>query len=166
MIHNRLVTWFSIALACLASASSVGASEWREVTTCRELSGHTFFFFGGLIDEENAGWKADGIKDGRYTLLTDGKQFDIVSRDVRGQQRSARFHDKATVVSNVSERAGEGAAQIWVLTAYKVDAGFSYEQFTFNLDAKGSGSMVLSQQRSAVISKAGALAGKCTKATG
>jgi hypothetical protein len=140
--------------ACLVfSIGTSSASEWQEITSCGALKGRAYYFAGGAVPKEQSGWQDDGISNGTTSLLSNGKEVDIVYKDTTGNQRSARFHDEATLL------AFPGKTTLRVLVVHK--GGKSLEQYTFQINGSGQGIVILSQQRDAVISKVSVMIGKC-----
>ncbi|MEM8976996.1 MAG: hypothetical protein AAGD43_33510 [Pseudomonadota bacterium] len=116
-----------------------------------------YYLPGPLVPADKAGWQEDAISKGSTTLLSDGKNFDIVFKDAAGRQRSVRFHEKAIVKSRIN-------THLTVMVTYPKGnqrSGVSSEQYTFRLSRKGDGIMILSQQRDALISKVSVMAGAC-----
>jgi hypothetical protein len=52
--------------------------------------GYAYFFPGGLVPEAKSGWSKDGITDGRFMLIQDGKEFDLVFTDATKGTKSAK----------------------------------------------------------------------------
>ena len=148
-----IVRVLSAVATCLAFATSPQAAEWREVTSCGALKGRAYYFAGGAVPVGQAGWQDDGISEGTTSPLSNGKEVDIVYKDATGNQRSARFHDGATLL------AFPGRSTLRVLVVQQ--GGKSLEQYTFQLDDRGKGGVILSQQRDAMISKVTVMMGKC-----
>ena len=143
---------FAVAVAMPASGQS---PNWQQITACGDMKGRAFYFAGGAVPKNKSGWQDDAIAGGTTSLLTDGKDVDIVYKDATGRQRSAKFHDGATIL------AFSVGTILNVLIVHK--GGVLLEQYTFQIDKQGRGIVILSQQRAGIVSKVSTMQAKCKR---
>ncbi len=143
------------ATILIVLAMSAQAREWQQIATCGEMRGVGFFFAGGAVSKEQAGWD-DMLSDGTTYLMTDGKEFDVVMKDVSGRRRSARSHDGAKLV------AFPGRMTLRLLIMRETEPRL--EQYTFQLDQRGNGTVILSQQLEGLASNVSIARGQCVGA--
>jgi hypothetical protein len=127
-----------VALAIMASAF---ASHAATITTCGASSGTAYFFEGGLVSKKRAGWQADTIKDGRFSLIADGAELDIVYTDATGGTKSATG-DGAKVLSF------GGEFPIVIAEIYPNPAGPVITVYAFAIDKVGNGKVLWTMTRS------------------
>jgi hypothetical protein len=147
MLKRLLVT-----ASLMVFALGAHAREWRHVTTCGEMQGVAYFFPGGAVPKEEAGWD-DMLSDGTTYLVTDGKEYDVLYKDASGQRRSARSHDGAKVVA----LPGRMTLRLLIIS----DSEPRLEQYTFQLDERGKGTVILSQQHEGLASNVIVARGQC-----
>ena len=160
MTLQRLLTEMAVGLVLLILAGAQANAGWSEVTKCGPLDGRAYYFSGGAVPQDKAGWHSDSISKGSTTLLTDGKDFDVIYKDAAQRNRSARFHDKATIISR-----NDRSSLAKLIIVYVYDAStttYVSEQYTFQIDSRGSGILLLSQQKDGMVSKSSIMAANCS----
>lgn len=151
-----------LLLGMLLIWSFPATASWQQLTKCGAMEGQSYYFAGGAVPKNKSGWHKDGISKGSLSLLTDGKDLDIIFKDALQSGRSARFHDKATILTRYNKDSAAGLIVVFIF--YKNTKSLVSEQYTFQLDANGNGIVLLSQQKDAVVSKSSLMAAKCSGA--
>ena len=94
-----------LTAASLAMAWSAMASSESLQIQCGESAGWSYYFPGGLVKEEMAGFQKDAITGGKTTLIWDGtNEGDVLYLDSTGRMASSSAEGGAVLVIS----AGEG----------------------------------------------------------
>lgn len=116
-------------------ALNVSAVHANIVTVCGASQGYAYFFPGGLVPEAKSGWSKDGITDGRFMLIQDGKEFDLVFTDATKGTKSAKAEGATIILIG-------GSGPFVILESYSKAEGPSVFVYTFHIDQSGSGNVV------------------------
>jgi hypothetical protein len=138
-------------LAAVATAS--GAT----LTECGASDGYGYYFAGGLVPANKAGFTKDGITGGRIILnLYDNNEVDLLLKDASGGTSSVKQQGARLSLLPVSN----GLINVMVVYA----GGGSVEQYVFQLDGRGNGTVVHTQVRtvSDKVNKATLLTAQCS----
>ena len=140
----------TILSALIAIFYSVAASS-QSLLDCGPNTGYTYYFAGGYVPADMAGWQQDGISNGQFSLILRGEELDVLFLDASGSLVSAQADGGQIYPLHISDTA------VSVLVIYPLDV---VEVYQFDLSSK---SYTLSSVKygDAPIRKAGTLAGKC-----
>jgi hypothetical protein len=148
---RRIITAVCVLLVGTGYASAA------IVTSCGAPEGYTYFDRGDLVPKAEAGWTKDKISAGRYILMREKEDFDIVYMDAAKRTVSSK-EDGANIIK-VTEKPGT----VVLILNYP---GTNIETWVFKIDGKGEGSVMVSQQRygdSAPIVKYSLMRAVCSK---
>ena len=85
------MTYLYLVLAALLSLSSTVASAESLSVQCGESEGWSYYFAGGLVPDNKAGFTEDAITDGKFTLVLDDQgEGDVLAVDASGRLTSAK----------------------------------------------------------------------------
>lgn len=96
-----------IFLALLASYSAFNAHAETFSIQCGSSKGWSYYFAGGLVGEEKAGFTQDAITGGKTTLVVnDDGSGDVLFVDATGSLGSAKQEGGEVIVLNSNGAAG------------------------------------------------------------
>ena len=140
----------AISLAAFAFGNS-GSVLAQSLFDCGPNSGCSYYFAGGYVSVDKAGWHEDGTSNGQFSLVLRGEELDVLFRDASGSLVSAQADGGQIYPLHI------GDASVSVLVIYPLNV---VEVYQFDLASK---SYTLSSMKcgEAPIRKADTLAGKC-----
>jgi len=122
-------------LAPLVLALQVHSAAAAVVTQCGESSGVTYYFEGGVIGADKAGWQKDGVA-GSFELVASANysEADIIYDNPPPIGPSSYRAEGAKVI--VLPRKAQGSLLVLAITPDRVD------HYLFKLDDQGKGQVV------------------------
>jgi hypothetical protein len=131
MLFRIPVTYFEgrkmrYLLALLASVALPGLAMGQVIATCGPSTGQAYYLHGGVVPRDEAGFQADAISGGAFTLSwASDTQVDVLYLDATGDIRSALAGGANIVITAATD------ALIQILVAYP---GGPVKVYVFDLD--------------------------------
>ena len=116
----------------------------QTLTECGRSDGYTYLFSGGLVPADKSGWQKEG-DDGRTVLNYINGEFDLLVKDASGTTRSVKQDGGKTI----PRKTTNGLIAITVF--YEGSAGTTTEDYAFQVDNRGNGTLVWTAIRTAAI---------------
>lgn len=140
----------AISFAAFAFGNS-GSVLAQSIVDCGRNSGYSYYFAGGYVSADKAGWHEDGTSDGQFSLILRGEELDVLFRDATGSLVSAQADGGQIFPLHIGDESES------VLVIYPLNV---VEVYQFDLVSK-SYTLSSTKYGEAPIRKAGTLAGKC-----
>ena len=144
----RIIGSFLLALLTVGS-SGIAASQ--SLFDCGPNAGYSYYFAGGYVSEDKAGWHEDGTSEGQFSLILRGDDLDVLFRDATGSLISAQADGAKIYPLHIGDTSAS------VLVIYPLNA---VEIYQFDLASK-SYTLSSTKYGEAPIRKASTFAGKC-----
>ena len=85
------MTYLYLVFAALLTLSSTVSRAESLSVQCGESEGWSYYFAGGLVPDNKAGFTEDAITDGKFTLVLDDQgEGDVLAVDASGRLLSAK----------------------------------------------------------------------------
>ena len=141
MNSDRVIFAATLILAMLLQVSSAAAEV---ITQCGDSSGVTFYFEGGVIGADKAGWQKDAVP-GSFELVANAgfSEADIIYDNPTGP--SSYRAEGATIT--VLPGGTQGSLLLLATTPDRVD------HYLFKLDKEGKGLVVWGTAGTSVLSQ-------------
>ena len=127
------------AAILLMTSTNVGAQTLAE---CGKSDGYAYYFPGGLISASDAGLKKDGVDGGRIILNFINGEVDLLIKDVTGTTRSVKQDSGKIYVRKTTYG-------LIALTIIYAEGPGATEDYVFQIDDKGNGTVVWTTVRTA-----------------
>ena len=138
-----------------APGSKVQKNTVENVTRCGSSSGHEFYFQGGLVSPDRAGWSKGSVSAGQILLIYNGGKPDIIFAGATKQIQSARA-EGATII-----QVDGGPPGFRLILAIYPGEG-TIEHYLFGLDGDGAGTVAWGTIRAhALITKSSLYTASC-----
>jgi len=123
----------------------------QTIFECGASDGHTYYFEGGYVSADKAGWHRDGMSDGQFSLIMRGEKLDVLFRDATGSLVSAEADGAQIFPLHI----GDASATILLIYPGNVAEVYQFDgpTKTYSLSSIKFGD--------APIRKAGTLVGAC-----
>jgi hypothetical protein len=136
----------AILLVLCADATAETQQEWaahppQTLTECGRSDGYAYYFTGGLVAAGKGGWQKDGIDGGRIILNYTGNEVDLLIKNATGTARSVKQDGGKLILRNSNNG-------LIALTVF-YDVGTLTEDFVFQLDDRGNGTVAWTAIRTA-----------------
>lgn len=94
-----------VAVAALVASAGASAESAASLTVqCGASSGWSYYFAGGLVPQDKAGFTEDGITGGKTTLVVDDKgEGDVLFVDAAGRLGSAKSEGGTVLIFDASK---------------------------------------------------------------
>lgn len=150
-MKSILINLISLVLGVSSAAADV-------VTNCHSPQGYSYFIAGKIVPTKGAGWKEDGITNGRYLVTRDADgKYDIIYTDAFNRTVSSRADGAAVIVVSTSDN------HLVLVVTYPE---MSVETWYFRIDGSGAGELMVSQAKygkEAVSNKHSLMRATCSK---
>lgn len=118
---------------CFSLGSSASTAD--VLTRCGPSDGHSYFFPGPLVSQDDAGWAKDGISKGAIELVRHSNDFDVIITDTVGTKS---LKGDGFIIVPVPQ---PGKGDFVTLVAFHQATGV-VEHYMFQLDQAGDGTLV------------------------
>src|SRR5262249_18352087 len=78
----------------------------QTLTECGRSDGYSYYFGGGLITADKAGWKKDGIDGGRIILNYVNGEVDLLMKNATGSTSSVKDVDGGKIIPRQTNSNG------------------------------------------------------------
>lgn len=113
---SNIIALYALLLSPIVYSTGLAIS-------CGNSTGYSYYFEGGLVDNNNSGFSEDGIANGQFTLtINDKGEADVLSVDATGDLKSA-IAQGGTVTTSM---AGLNAANWFVFYPDSTIEVYSY----------------------------------------
>jgi hypothetical protein len=128
----------------------------QTLTECGKSDGYAYYFPGGLITTDKAGWQKDGIDGGRIVLNYINDEIDLLIKDASGTTRSVK-QDGGKIIPRKTTNG------LIALTVFYEGGTATTEDYVFQIDDRGDGTVVSTLVRTAgsKINKMSLLTASC-----
>ena len=143
------------AVLCCAAMLCTGVRA-QTITECGRSDGYAYYFSGGLISPDKAGWVKDGIDGGRIILNFINDEVDLLIKNATGATASVKQDGGKIIIRKTTS----GLIRLTVLYG----AETATEDYVFQVDDRGNGTVVFTTVRTAAdtINKMSLMTAKCT----
>ena len=126
-------------------------TQAQTIFECGASDGHTYYFEGGYVSADKAGWQRDGMSDGQFSLIMRGEKLDVLFKDATGSLVSAEADGAQIFPLHI----GDASATILLVYPGNVAEVYQFDGTTktYSLSSIKFGD--------APIRKAGTLVGTC-----
>lgn len=136
---------------CLATAAQTAGAQ--EIARCQNAQGHAFYAFAGAVQRKDAGWTADKISNGAFSLVKRGAELDVLYVDARGAPLSSVAEGGKVLLL----RADATSAAVLVVYSQVT------EIYTFFMEKDGKSRFALQQAKaSPLLAKNSLMVGDCS----
>jgi len=111
----------------------------QSATECGRLEGYSYYFPGGFVPANKAGWTRDGM-DGRIVLRIMNKEIDLLTTNANGKLTSVKQEG-----GKIFPRGGATHGLIPITVSY--GEGGTIEDYIFNLDDQNNGIVTVTFNR-------------------
>jgi hypothetical protein len=142
-----------------SSRCSFDALRWCEgadTDGMRKIRWILILFSGGLVPADKGGWEKDGIDGGRIILNFINGEVDLLLKDATGTTRSVKQDSGKIHVRKTTHG-------LIALTVFYQEGAQATEDYVFQLDDRGNGTVVFTTVRTAapVINKVSLMRAQC-----
>ena len=144
-----------VAVSIAFSAAVSDGACAQTLTECGRSDGYAYYFVGGLVPADKGGWQKDGIDGGRIILNHINGEVDLLIKNATGSTISPK-QDGGKIFPR---KTTNGLIALTVI----YEAGTTIEDYVFQLDNKGDGTVAWTSIRtaSAKINKMSVMTAQC-----
>jgi hypothetical protein len=130
----------------------------QTLTECGKSDGYSYYFAGGLVSPGETGLTKDGITGGRIILNFINGEVDLLLKDSTGNTRSVKQDSGKIYVRKTTHG-------LIALTVFYQGGAQATEDYVFQLDDQGNGTVVFTTVRTAadVINKVSLMTAPCRR---
>ena len=143
------------AVLCCAAMLCTGVRA-QTITECGRSDGYAYYFSGGLISPDKAGWVKDGIDGGRIILNFINGEVDLLIKNATGATASVKKDGGKIIVRKTTN----GLIRLTIF--YGAETATT-EDYVFQIDDRGNGTVVFTTVRTAAdaINKVSMMTAQC-----
>ena len=144
-----------LILTLVLCCTALSAASAQTLTECGKSDGYAYYFSGGLVPADKAGWKKDGIDGGRIILNYINGEIDLLIKNAIDKTASSVKQEGGKIVARKSNN------DLIALTVF-YDDGRATEDYVFQINAQGDGTVAWTAIRTAgKINKMSLMTAQC-----